>query len=68
MVEGNFCAVVLCETEAGRYRPSAAQAAVTVHFPVPVVIATIVPLIKHPFAVITAVVLAFVLANTVKVD
>ena len=68
MVDDNFTAVVLCEMEAGRYRLSAAQAAVTVHFPVPVVIVTVVPLIKHPFAVITAVVLAFVLVVTVKVD
>jgi hypothetical protein len=54
---------------AARYWLSAAQFAVTVQIPEPDVIVTVVPLMEQdPLALITAVVLAFVLAATVKVD
>src|SRR6202035_5745055 len=69
MVEGNFCAVVLCEAEEARYWVSAAQFAVMVQVPVPVVIVTVVPLIEQgPLVVIAAFELALVVAVTVKVD
>jgi len=68
-LETNFCAVVVCEAVAARYWLSAAQFAVTVQIPEPDVIVTVVPLMEQdPLALITAVVLAFVLAATVKVD
>lgn len=68
-LEANFCAVVLCEAEAARYWLSAAQFAVTLHVPEPEVMVRVVPLMEQdPLAVITAFVLAFVVAVTVKVD
>ncbi len=48
---------------------SAAQFAVRLHVPVPLVIVTVFPVIVHaPLAVMTAVALAFVVADTVNVD
>ena len=50
---------------------SAAQVAVKLHVPVPLVIVTVVPLIEHTLpalAVMTAAVLAFVVADTVKLN
>jgi hypothetical protein len=69
-LETNFCAVVVCEAEAARYWLSAAQFAVTVQVPEPDVIVTVAPLLieQDPVAVITAFVLAFVVAATVKAD
>lgn len=69
MVEINFSAVVLCEAVAARYLLSAAHFALRTHVPVPDVIVTVVPLTEQaPVAVITAFVLAFVVAVTVNVD
>ena len=68
-LETNLSPVVVCEAEAARYWLSVAQLAVTVQVPEPDVIVTVVPLIEQePLAVITAFVLAFVVAVTVKVD
>ena len=48
---------------------SAAQFAVSAHVPVPLVMATVSPVIEHaPAAVIDAVVLAFVVAVTVNME
>ena len=69
-LETNFCAEVVCEAVAARYWLSVAQLAVTVQVPEPDVIVTVVPLIEQDplLAVITAFVLAFVVATNVKVD
>ena len=65
----SFSAIVVCSAEAVRYWLSAAQVALMVHVPVPEVIVTVAPLPEQgPLAVITAVLLAFVAAVTVKVD
>jgi hypothetical protein len=68
-LEANFCAVVVCEAVAARYWLSAAQFAVTAQVPEPDVMVTVVLLTEQdPLAVITAFVLAFVVAATVKDD
>jgi hypothetical protein len=69
-LETNLSPVVVCEAEAARYWLSVAQLAVTVQVPEPDVIVTVAPLLieQEPVAVITAFVLAFVVAVTVKVD
>ena len=64
-----FVAAVDWLAEAARKLLSAGEFAVRLHVPVPLVIVTVLPAIEQaPLAVMVAVVLAFVVAATVKVD
>ena len=67
---GAICAAVVdWVSEAAEWLVSAAQLAVRLHAPVPLIMVTALPAIEQaPLAVITAVVLALVVAVTVNVD
>ena len=64
-----FCAPVDCVAVAAKYLASAAQFAVRLQVPVPLVMVTkLTEIVQAPVAVMTAAVLALVIADTVNVD